>query len=323
MPRSPTPTAAHPFLDEVSRSVRGGRWSWGLAGRSGTALAALLPEAEVRHPGDLDLGSARTSRKRSTGPPTTWSTTPPPTRLWTRPRPLRGAGRPGRSTRRVSADWCEVARQHRLTLVHFSTDYVFDGTRELHDEDEPMSPLGVYGQSKAAGDALVSTLPRHYIMRTSWVVGDGKNFVTTMASLADQGGLTSVIDDQTGSAQLRRGPRAGRRHLTTCGAEAGTYNVTCSGDPVTWADIAVKVFEARGRAGTAVTPRQHRGVRRRQARRASAAPQHSGPEQGPRDRFRASGRKRSVAGLPRGALEDLTRGSAPDVRNIGNVWLMR
>ncbi len=74
-----------------------------------------------------------------------------------------------------------IARRHRLTLVHFSTDYVFDGTRESYDENAPVAPLGVYGQSKAAGDALVSSLPEHVIVRTSWVVGEGSNFLATMA----------------------------------------------------------------------------------------------------------------------------------------------
>ena len=111
--------------------------------------------------------------------------------------------------------WCEVARQHRLTLVHVSTDYVFDGTRELHDEDEPMSPLGVYGQSKAAGDALVSTLPRHFIIRTSWVVGDGKNFIATMASLADREVSPSVIDDQRGRLSFAEDLARAAVHLTT------------------------------------------------------------------------------------------------------------
>src|SRR5690606_35640686 len=74
----------------------------------------------------------------------------------------------------------ERARAHRLRLVHLSSDYVFDGTREVHPEDEPFSPLGVYGQTKAAGDALVATWPRHYLIRTSWVVGDGRHLVATM-----------------------------------------------------------------------------------------------------------------------------------------------
>lgn len=59
-----------------------------------------------------------------------------------------------------------VAREHNITLVHVSSDYVFDGTRELHDETESFAPLGVYGQSKAAGDIAVANAPRHYILRS-------------------------------------------------------------------------------------------------------------------------------------------------------------
>ena len=67
----------------------------------------------------------------------------------------------------------EAARTHRATLVHVSSDYVFDGAHPVHDETEPPSPLGVYGQTKAAGDQLVATLPDHYLVRTSWVIGEG------------------------------------------------------------------------------------------------------------------------------------------------------
>ncbi|MCW2796073.1 dTDP-4-dehydrorhamnose 3,5-epimerase family protein, partial [Nocardioides sp.] len=58
------------------------------------------------------------------------------------------------------ATLARVAREHRLTLVHYSSDYVFDGRLTEHDEAEPVSPLGVYGQSKAAGDLAVGTAPR-------------------------------------------------------------------------------------------------------------------------------------------------------------------
>ena len=61
-----------------------------------------------------------------------------------------------------------------------SSDYVFDGTAEVHDEEEPLSPLSVYGQTKAAGDIAVAGCPRHYVMRSSWVIGEGHNFVKTM-----------------------------------------------------------------------------------------------------------------------------------------------
>ena len=93
------------------------------------------------------------------------------------------------------------ATQHGFTLVHVSSDYVFDGTVEEHLEDEPLSPLGVYGQSKAAGDLAVATAPRHYVVRTSRVVGDGPNFVRTMARLADEG--TCVAATLADSCRVR------------------------------------------------------------------------------------------------------------------------
>ena len=147
----------------------------------------------------------------------------------------------------------EVARAHRIPLVHVSTDYVFDGTNEVHTEDEQFSPLGVYGQTKAAGDALVATLPRHWIVRTSWVIGDGGNFVRTMASLADRGVSPSVVGDQYGRLTFTADLAAGIVHLIGADAPAGTYNLTNTGATMSWADIAKRVFELRGRSAADVT----------------------------------------------------------------------
>jgi dTDP-4-dehydrorhamnose 3,5-epimerase len=77
----------------------------------------------------------------------------------------------------------KAALQHNITFVHVSTEYVFDGTHNPHSEEEPLSPLGVYAQTKAAADIAVSVLPKYYIVRTSWLIGDGKNFVRTMVEL--------------------------------------------------------------------------------------------------------------------------------------------
>lgn len=148
----------------------------------------------------------------------------------------------------------EAARRHRATLVHVSSDYVFDGTRELHLEDEPLSPLGVYGQTKAAGDALVATLPRHLLLRTSWVVGDGANFVATMARLADRGVEPTVVDDQHGRLTFTGEIVRALSHLLAVGAPFGTYNVSNGGPVQTWADIAREVFALRGQPADAVTP---------------------------------------------------------------------
>ena len=101
--------------------------------------------------------------------------------------------------------------EHGITLVHVSSDYVFDGTAEVHTEDEPLSPLSVYGQTKAAGDIAVAGCPRHYIMRGSWVIGEGHNLVKTMKGLSDrvadpEDKLTqvTVVDDQLGRLTFTR-----------------------------------------------------------------------------------------------------------------------
>jgi dTDP-4-dehydrorhamnose 3,5-epimerase/reductase len=147
----------------------------------------------------------------------------------------------------------DVARTHRIPFVHVSSDYVFDGTNESHTEDEPLSPLGVYGQTKAAGEALVTTLPRHWVVRTSWVIGDGNNFVRSMASLAERGVSPSVVGDQFGRLSFTTDLAAGIVHLVGTGAPSGTYNLTNGGPTMSWADIAKRVFELRGRSAGDVT----------------------------------------------------------------------
>ena len=140
-----------------------------------------------------------------------------------------------------------IATANSITLVHISSDYVFDGTSERpYREDDLFSPLGVYGQTKAAGDAIVATVPRHYIIRTSWVIGDGKNFVRTMASLAERGVNPRVVDDQVGRLTFTGDLARGIRHLLDTASDFGTYNITGGGEPETWAEIARHVFELTG-----------------------------------------------------------------------------
>jgi dTDP-4-dehydrorhamnose 3,5-epimerase/reductase len=141
-----------------------------------------------------------------------------------------------------------TAVEHRLTLVHISSDYVFDGVAHLHSDTEPWAPLGVYGQSKAAGEAAVSVVPRHYLVRSSWVVGEGKNFVRTMASLAGQGVKPRVVNDQFGRLSFAQDLAAGIKHLLSSKAPYGSYNLSNSGPMQSWAEIAADVFELCGRA---------------------------------------------------------------------------
>jgi dTDP-4-dehydrorhamnose reductase len=151
------------------------------------------------------------------------------------------------------ATLARLAAEHRFTLVHLSTEYVFDGTVEPHTEDEPLSPLGVYAQSKAAGDVAVAAAPRHYVLRTSWVIGDGKNFVRTMQELAGNGVNPSVVDDQVGRLAFASELSRAARHLLDSGAPYGTYNVSNGGEPMTWAEVARAVFELSGRSADDVT----------------------------------------------------------------------
>lgn len=149
---------------------------------------------------------------------------------------------------------CQIAREHRITLVHVSSDYVFDGTVPEHDEDEPPSPLGVYGQTKAAGDALVAQVPRHYVARTSWLIGEGRNFVSVMKDLATRGVSPTVVDDQYGRLTFTDDLAATIVHLLDTGAPHGTYNVTGSGPIQSWADVAGDVFQICGRDRDDVKP---------------------------------------------------------------------
>lgn len=144
------------------------------------------------------------------------------------------------------ANLVAVAAEYDITLVHISTDYVFDGTQNPHTEDEAFSPLSVYGASKAAGDLLVSLAPKFYILRTSWVIGDGKNFVRTMLGLGKKGVSPTVVADQIGRLTFTSELVGAIDHLISNKCEYGTYNVSNDGKPASWAEITREIFRATG-----------------------------------------------------------------------------
>ncbi|GDX63155.1 hypothetical protein LBMAG34_6890 [Candidatus Saccharibacteria bacterium] len=137
----------------------------------------------------------------------------------------------------------DVSNKKDILLVHISSDYVFDGTAKIHTEEEDYSPLSVYGASKAAGDIACSIAKKHYILRTSWVIGDGKNFVKTMLELGQKGVDPAVVDDQIGRLTFTSELVRAIDHLLTNKCEYGTYNVTNSGDSASWADITREIFK--------------------------------------------------------------------------------
>jgi len=136
-----------------------------------------------------------------------------------------------------------IASEHNITLVHISSDYVFDGTMVPHDEDESFSPLSVYGASKAAGDIAVTQTSRHYLLRTSWVIGEGTNFVRTMLELAIKGVNPTVVADQVGRLTFTSTIVNAIDHLLKTKVDYGTYNISNDGEPGSWANITRKIYE--------------------------------------------------------------------------------
>jgi dTDP-4-dehydrorhamnose reductase len=150
----------------------------------------------------------------------------------------------------------EAARERNALLVHYSTDYVFDGTSHApYTEESPVSPLGVYGATKLAGEqAVTDSGAAHLILRTAWLYSNrGKNFLNTMLRLAAERDELRVVNDQTGcptyadlvasaSIQMLDGMFAdGRVRAERC----GLYHITCQGE-TTWWGFARYIIELAG-----------------------------------------------------------------------------
>ncbi|HEY0249214.1 MAG TPA: bifunctional dTDP-4-dehydrorhamnose 3,5-epimerase family protein/NAD(P)-dependent oxidoreductase [Gryllotalpicola sp.] len=243
---------AHPRLADVAPMPPRTTLVLGAGGQLGRALRAVYPDAEFADRGALDITDPGFETARAWRDYGVIVNAAAYTRV---DEAETDAGRRAAWAANVTAvaALARVAKANGITLVHVSSDYVFDGAASEHPEDEPFSPLGVYGQTKAAGDAIVRTVPRHYIVRTSWVIGDGNNFVRTMASLAERGIAPSVVDDQIGRLSFTSDIAAGIRHLIDTGAPFGVYNLTSTGAPLSWAQIAQRVFAVTGHDPASVT----------------------------------------------------------------------
>ncbi|HEX7776045.1 MAG TPA: dTDP-4-dehydrorhamnose reductase [Parvibaculum sp.] len=148
----------------------------------------------------------------------------------------------------------------KIPLIHISTDYVFDGSKaDPYCEDDPVAPLGVYGASKAAGEAAIrARLPEHVILRTSWVYSStGNNFVKTMLRLGAEREALSVVDDQRGSptsaADLAEAIGIVVARLLDGTGSFGTFHCCGSGE-TNWYDFAREIFARAAERGQK-TPR--------------------------------------------------------------------
>jgi dTDP-4-dehydrorhamnose 3,5-epimerase len=224
----------------------------GAGGQVGRALVAALPDATALSHSDLDVADAASATIDWAAYDTVVNAA-----AFT---DVDGAetveGRTAAWRANAAGPSALAAICHRTgsTLVHLSTEYVFDGRSALpYPENAPVAPLSAYGASKAAGDLAVQTHPRHYLVRPSWVVGDGHNFVRTMLRLAEKGVEPSVVADQIGRLTFATDLACAIVHLVTSGAPYGSYHVTGGGEPASWADVARATFALAGHGDLRVT----------------------------------------------------------------------
>lgn len=221
----------------------------GADGQVGRALRTVFPDAEFCSRAEFDI-------------------TDPPERNWRQYQAIvncaaytavDAAEDDAASAWRVNAHGparlARIAAENNLTLVQLSTDYVFDGdTDRPYTEDDPVAPLSVYGASKAAGEVAAQTAPRHYIVRTSWVVGEGRNFVDTMRGLAERDIRPQVVHDQKGRPTFAAELARGIRHLLTEQPAYGVYHLSNTGDVVGFDELAMAVYTGLHRDPDMVTP---------------------------------------------------------------------
>ena len=217
----------------------------GADGQLGRALTALLPDAVALRRADLDVPDAAAVAAHD------WSGLDVLINAAAYTAVDRAETPEGRvaawaANATAVAHLAAAANGHGITLVHLSSEYVFDGTTVGPIlEDAPPCPLGASGASKAAGEIAASLAARHLVVRTTWVVGDGANFVRTMLGLAARGVSPAVVDDQIGRPTFTADLAAGIVALLD--APAGVYHLTNTGDPTSWAEVARATFALAGR----------------------------------------------------------------------------
>lgn len=139
----------------------------------------------------------------------------------------------------------EACKNHDVTLIHISTDFVFDGkSSKAYLESDITNPLGVYGETKLKGEQAITTaLEQHFIIRTSWLYSEfGNNFLKTMLRLADQRDEIGVVGDQVGSPTYAKDLAEVTLQLIESKNKAyGIYHYSNEGE-ISWYDFAKEIF---------------------------------------------------------------------------------
>ena len=199
-----------------------------LPGADGISAAAMSPEARVENPVDLsaydtlinaqgETGSGSTRQERRREP---WTTSATHARHLT-----------------------DIARRHRMRYVHVSSDCVFERSAPTHSDGSVLSLLDPTSQGLAMAEVVAATVPRHLVIRTSWVVGSDDHTIDELVAAARHGRTLELDATQPGRLTFAPVLAMGIIHLLDSGAASGTYNLTGEGPVVTWADIGRRIFE--------------------------------------------------------------------------------
>ncbi len=138
----------------------------------------------------------------------------------------------------------DLCNQFGASLVHISTDYVFDGnSNKPYTVDALTNPNSVYGKSKLLGELAAQACTRQYTIRTSWLYGDGQNFVNTMLTLGKSRDEVKVVDDQFGLPTFAKDLALFCLFLINSQPEHGIYHFCNGGDGITWAKFAETIFD--------------------------------------------------------------------------------
>ncbi len=154
-----------------------------------------------------------------------------------------------RVNRDGAANLAEVCRAHQTTLIHISTDFVFNGSEpKLLDEQDSTSPLSIYGLTKLQGEVAISGITnKYFILRTSWLYSEfANNFVKTMRRLGAERGAVSVVADQVGNPTYAVDlARTIFEIIDSRSDKYGVYHYSNEG-LTSWYDFAQAIFEMSG-----------------------------------------------------------------------------
>lgn len=224
--------------------LRGPMVITGAGGQVGRALRALLPDAKAFTHSEMDLTDRDAlMREVVDSRPEVIFNAAAYTRVDDAEREPEAAMTVNRDG---VANLAAAAAHVGALLVHLSTDYVFSGTKpDPYDEEDEPEPVSAYGKSKLAGESEAQGAGRHLIVRTSWVFGEGRNFVRAILGAASSRDEVRVVNDQRGLSSYAPDLAEGLISLVQAGAE-GVYHLAGGGPPATWAEVAEHAIECAG-----------------------------------------------------------------------------